>query len=303
MRRPIQEKESYRWIKSLKVNKMNTPSHIDVVTVADRESDIYELFQEATKHETFYLVRGSYDRYIYDEEYPSKKEAKISDLTKGSAKTGRYNLEIPAIKGRKARVAQVEVSFFAAKLKPPQRRTGADVEVLMPVTVWVTTVTESNPPADCNPINWVLHTNYPIESIEEACEKVNWYKIRWQIEIYFKVMKSGFRVEKTRFGDVKNLEKFIILIAILATRVMNLTYQARQTTYLKPEKFFSITELKVLSILSSIPSFETVRDAAVATAKLGGFLGRKCDGPPGVITMWRGLQKLSDSCEMFEKMQ
>jgi hypothetical protein len=98
--------------------------------------------------------------------------------------------------------------------------------------------------------------------------------MRWQIAIDFKVMNSGFRVEKTRFGNVKNLEKYVIMTAILATRVMNLTWQAKQRNEVALESHFSVLEIRVLRALSPKGNITTLWEAATAVAKLVGFLSR-----------------------------
>jgi len=302
MMKPIHEKESYRWVESLANNVSICSPKTDVVTIGDRESDIYELFQEAKKLQTFYLVRAAIDRYIYDEEFPSKKEQKLSDFAYGNAAAGYYHLDIPAHEGRQARTTRVEIKFFETTLKPPQRRASAVVEPLLPLDVWICTVTETSPPPGIAPLRWVLLTNHPIESIEEACEKIHWYKARWQIEVYFKVLKSGFRIEKTRFGNVSNLEKYIVMMAVLATRVMNLTNYAKTENPGNIHDHFSEIEIHVLGALIPKRKIHTLSNAAAAVAMLGGYLGRKNDGPPGVITIWRGMSKLAEACTVFLKL-
>ena len=171
MLKPIHGKESYRWVESLRKNVAACSSQTDVVTIGDRESDIYELFQEAKNHQTFYLVRGTIDRYLYDEEFQSKKVQKNSAFAHSSMAAGYFNLDLPAHEGRQSRTALVEGKFFETTLKPPQWRASAIVEPLLPLDVWVRTVTATCPPAGIDPMRWVLLTNHPIESLEEACEK------------------------------------------------------------------------------------------------------------------------------------
>lgn len=120
MNKPIHEKESYRWVESLVKNIERCSSDTDIVTIGDRESDIYELFQDAEKFRTFYLVRSSIDRYVFDEEFPGRKERKLSNVFDSTKRSGYYDLEIPAHKGRVCRTAKGEIQFFETKLKPPQ---------------------------------------------------------------------------------------------------------------------------------------------------------------------------------------
>ena len=176
---------------------------------------------------------------------------------------------------------------------------------MKPLDVWICSVTEVNPPSSEEAINWVLLTNFPVETIEEACEKVSWYKLRWRIELYFKVLKSGFRIENARLNHFKKLEKFIILCAILATRVMNLSYYARSKLEIVASYHFTKLELKVLrmSKRASDPEPKSLKNAIILLAKLGGYLNRKNDGPPGIVTIWRGLSRLAESCDLYQQIE
>ena len=145
-------------------------------------------------------------------------------------------------------------------------------------------------------------TNLEVSSFEQACEKVRWYGLRWRIEMFFKVLKSGFRVEACRLTHGARLSRYLTVMSIIAWRLFMITLIARTEPQRCCSTLLAGHEWKVLSrksskkdVLSEKPP--TLQQAVAWIAKLGGHLGRKCDGPPGTITLWRGWKRLTDLCE------
>ena len=151
-------------------------------------------------------------------------------------------------------------------------------------------------------MEWMLITNQPVTTFEEACERVSWYRLRWRIEMYFKVLKSGFRVEACRLGTADRLIRYLTVMSIVAWRLFMITLIARTNPSLPCSQFLSEQEWTVLAVKSSRPrpppaAVPTIAEALVWIARLGGYLARKSDGPPGTLTLWRGWKRLTDLTE------
>jgi Transposase DNA-binding/Transposase DDE domain len=302
VRIPIHEKESYRWIKSFRTTHQQTMNRVKTVMVADREADIYELFHEAKKLDGLFLIRLCKDRLVIDDTNGQKKICKISKKLNQIHTSETYEIQIPRNSRSPARVAIMTIKHAAVTVIPPRRQGASRVETLMPTKLYVVSTVEENPPKSIEPLSWTLLTNMPINSIRDAIEKIEWYKLRWTIETYFKTLKSGFKIESTRLNREIKMKRFVSLICMLATRVMRLAHLERhkhdplQKSSITEE--FSTIEQKIINSIAktkrkknSAPDlYESIR----IVAYLGGFLGRRSDGPPGVTVIWRGLQKLND---------
>lgn len=297
----IKEKESYRWIDSLiKTNEVNNLIEETIlVNVGDRESDIYEYFHEAQKLNQSVLVRAHYNRKIKD------SNSKMIDYISEKDSTGILELEIPKTKNRKERIAKLSVKFAEVELIPPKNKYNKNE--LNNIKVNVIIAKEIEEVEADTAINWILLTNIKINNFQEACEKLNWYSIRWQIETFHKILKSGCKVEKRRFGNVENIKKYLALDSIIAWKIFSLTMLNREESKEseKCNEIFEEEEWKVLhcyinktkELPSEIPSLKEVK---MYIAKLGGFLGRKGDGGPGITIMWRGLTKLATLVEAWK---
>jgi hypothetical protein len=240
------------------------------------------------------LVRAAQDRSLKD-----KAARKLWGSVTQTAIAGYLKVQVPAKEGQSAREAIVAVRFRSVTLKPPQRPKSPDIDPLPPIAVDAILVQEVDPPAGVTPLDWLLLTNLAPHSFEEAVERIRWYRCRWQIEVYFKVLKSGCKVEDCRLATADRLLRFLTLCCIIAWRLYWLTHINR----LLPEQpcTTALTEHEWRALYATInrttrPPNEvpTVRQAVRWIAQLGGFLGRKCDGEPGPTTIWRGWQRLND---------
>jgi hypothetical protein len=293
-KRPIEQKESYKWLKALQETVELTPAGVQVVSVCDREADIYEFLVEAKDLETDILVRAAQDRSLKD-----KEARKLWGSVTQATIAGYLKVQVPAKEGQSAREAIVAVRFRSVTLKPPQRPKSAGKAPLPPITVNAILVQEVNPPSGVTPLEWLLLTNLPVHSFDDAVERIRWYRCRWQIEIYFKVLKSGCKVEDCRLATANRLLRFLTLCCIIAWRLYWLTHISRIlpeqpcTTVLTEHEWRALyaTINRTTRIPSAVPS---VRQAIRWIAQLGGFLGRKGDGEPGPTTIWRGWQRLND---------
>ena len=289
-RRPIAEKESYRWLKSYlaTVDCARQNPGTQFVNIADREGDLYELFALAGQNpEVGVLVRARHER-------KDQCGASLSELLAAQSPAGTLEIEVPRKPGQPARVARLEIKFSALKLKAPRRRSGE-----LPLSLWVVEAREILPPGSRRkPLLWRLVTNVAVRDFAAAVERIEWYRKRWSIEEYHRILKSGCKVEQRQLETVERLSKIIMLDLLVAWRVLEITRAARQPETLKAKEYFGQDELEVLEKWQlkngkTINRDLTVREAVRLIAQLGGFLARKSDGEPGAMTLWRGLQQLN----------
>ena len=289
---PIEEKESYRWLQAFEQTLALAPDDVEVITVCDREADIYEMFVLAQKEEASLLVRASSNRKLLDEEtgklWPSVEQQPIA---------GNLTVDITGNSERKARTANVSVRYTSVELKPPWRPNQLK---LPPVTLNAILVREEHPSPDVDdPIEWLLLTNTPVDSFEDAERVIQWYCTRWQIELFHKVLKSGCNVEECRLKTAPRLQNFIALMSIIAWRLHWMTFiQCAQpdspcTTVLTTIEWQALY-MRIHKSHTLPDNPPSVRQAVRWIAQLGGFLARKSDGEPGITAVWRGWQRLQD---------
>jgi len=291
---PIEEKESLRWLKSFRrtaeVQRLCPETRL--VNVADREADLYELFQEALADPQGpdLLIRASRttQRKVNDDD----ELQPLWEHLPGLPVAGYFSLNIPGRGGRKARTAELEMRFAPVNLEPPKRLKGAPS-----VGLWAIHAVEPDPPAENEPVEWLLLTTIPTPDLEAAFERLRWYAARWNVEVYHRILKSGCRIEDRRLGDADRLEACLALDLVTAWRIFYLTKLGREAPDLPCDVFFEEAEWQALYCYldqTPVPPPETppLGEAMRRLAKLGGFIGRKSDGDPGPTTLWRGLEKL-----------
>jgi hypothetical protein len=290
--RALEEKESVRWVDGFaRVNELaERLTETRLTYIADREGDIYDLFVEAPCPErgADWLVRVQHqDRVLINGKHlrPTLDAAPV--LTE-------ITFERPASNGRPARTVTQQIKVARVTLKAPSRPD----RILSNVTVTGLLATEPHPPAGEDPLDWVLLTNLPVETPEQAVEKLQWYLCRWQIEIFFRVLKSGCRVEALQLETRERLEPALALYMIIAWRVLHLTMLGRECPEMPCDPVFSDEEWKAVYLVTERkpppdepPSLDTM---VRMVAGLGGFLNRKRDGFPGPQTIWIGLQRAAD---------
>jgi hypothetical protein len=289
--RPLEEKESVRWVDGYqRVNELAEQLPDTRLTyVADREADIYDLFVEAPCPESAadWLVRGQHDRVLGDDKTLRRHLADAPVLAETT-------FERPATHGCKARTVHQQIQVVRVTLPAPHRpdRTLPDVEVTAILA------TEPQPPAGEEPVEWLLLTNLPVETPEQALEKLQWYLCRWQIEVFFRILKSGCRIEKLQLEKLERLEPALAFYMIIAWRVLFLTMLGRECPEMPCDVVFEQAEWQAVYIVTERkppPDTPPTLDQMVRrVAGLGGFLNRKSDGFPGPQTLWIGLQRAAD---------
>lgn len=295
---PIEEKESYKWLDALDHSLKDIPSDIMVVTVCDREADIYDFFNKAISEEKPLLIRATRDRKLSEEDKYLLSEVESSPIA------GEIVVNIPRdTKNKlKPREARLSVQFCPVTIKPPKHRRSD--KTLTNLTLYSILVKEINPPDGIDSIHWLLLTTLPVTTVEEAVEKVSWYTQRWKIERYHLTLKSGCKVEELQLETLERLQNALAVYSIIAWRILWITYEARETPEAPCTVVLQDHEWKALyCMVNKVPvptkTTPTLKEAVLLIAKLGGFLARKSDGDPGVIVLWRGMSRLSDIAQFY----
>ena len=294
----IEERESSKWLIGLHNTHERKPEGVEVITVCDREADIYEFLDEAVTLQEKFLVRLKVNREIDESGEP------IKEFLKSQPSVAEYVIEVPKKKGEyPSRVAQLEVRYAAVTVDAPAHLESSvkNDEIKM----YGIYVTEVNAPEGIKPIKWFLLTNDRVGNAADALEKVGWYRTRWLIETYHKVEKSCCAIEDCRLETVERLLRFIALKSIIAWRVLWFTYMNRQNPDAPASKILSEPEIKIMEAKINkkrkdnerFKKIKTVRQAVRAVASLGGHMGRLSDNEPGIIAISRGLERLHDLSE------
>lgn len=289
--RQLKDQESKRWLTGLVATELAIPESTTVVTITDREGDIYDLLALERSDNSHLLIRGTHNRRA-DHETKYLKEAIAQ-----TPPSGQLLVNIPRGDDRPSRQATLTIRFATLTIEPPrnhQRRSQ-----LKPVPLQVVLATEENPPQGAKAISWFLLTTLSVNSFEEAVRCVRWYSYRWLIERYHYVLKSGCGVEQLQLETPERIQRALATYCIVAWRLLWLTYEARKNPELPCDTVLAVDEWQSLyckihncSIAPSKPP--SLWQAVRWIAQLGGFLGRTHDGEPGVKTIWRGLRRLQD---------
>jgi len=283
---PIEQKESIRWLENLRQSTalMDDPGRC--VHIGDRESDIYELFCMAQAAEAHFLIRTCVNRLAGDGEHT------IADEMAGNRVKGLHRIEVRDRDGN-PRKAVLEIRYSRIRVLPPigkQKRYPA-------LILTVLHAEERGAPASREKIVWKLITDLPVQSRREAVEKIQWYALRWKIEVFHKVLKSGCKAEGVKLRTAQRLTNLIALFCILAWRVFWMTMLNRSVPDAPPSLALTSIELTLLDHAVSgtaPPDQRTLAHYLNKVARLGGYLARAQDPPPGNMVMWRGITRLTD---------
>lgn len=304
------DKESYKWTDALKQCHELLPTTTKVVTLADREADIFELIHEHNQLGQSYVIRNRVNRRIGRTKY--KSDPKLHDVLAKKEPCGSITIDLPARHGRKARTATLVIRFgeFSTPIRSNLKGGISMNREGMPSTIsfQIIHALEINPPDSEEPIDWHLTTNEPIQNLEQAIEKVNWYKLRWQIETFFRVLKSGCKIEDTRLGEASRLQKYNALMAVIAWRISYLTHVSRtdpksSCTNVMDADHWQALYCRVHQTSSTPKQAPNIEQVTLWLAQLGGFLNRKSDGFPGPTALWRGWQILEEVLPLYLAMK
>jgi hypothetical protein len=286
--RPFAEKESYQWVKGLPSDPA-TDGGPQRVVVCDAEAHIYEFLDVVLNQGLDFIVRAADARSFTEDDQA------LFDVVAQQAVQERFTLSLKRRPDRPPREAQVEVRFGQVTLKRPKRADSQRVSL----TLGVVDVIEPNPPPGEEAVHWLLLTSLPVETVGQARQITVWYSYRWLVERFHYVLKSGCKLEDRQLREAPRLERLLAVFSVVAWHLLWLTYQARQTpdapctVALQPIEWHALFAFihRTQRLPDQPPSLHQV---VRWIGQLGGFLGRKGDGEPGVKVLWRGWQRLQD---------
>lgn len=272
------------------------------VHVGDAYSDIFEYMEAARECQSHFLVRAAQDRWVETEEEDDTRLTHLLAFARGLPAQGERVLKLPARDKKPAREARVVIAFSPLTIQAPSHGPRK-----APIAAWVIRVWEPTPPPEVDePLEWILLTSVPTSTVGEAWERTEWYACRWLVEDYHKCLKAGCLVEQRRLQDAAGLFRQSGLLAAIAVRLL----QLREIARLAPDRLANdaLPEdlVAVVATLAGI-SLETLTMGTFwrEVAKLGGYLGRRRDGPPGWQTLWEGwlyIQTLLEGIQLAARL-
>jgi hypothetical protein len=301
-RKSIEEKESHRWIEGYREAgelARRFEGQRKVVSVADREGDIYELFAECQEEKerngqkaADLLVRSQHNRKL------SEQDGRLWEHVLKKPVAKRVKVRVAEDRGMGQREATLDVRFAAVELEVPQNKSKYQ-GYSRRLKLWVVVLKERQAPKGQKAICWKLLTSLEVSDVEQALEVARWYCLRWQIEVMHRVLKSGCRVERRQVRNLKKLKAFIALDLVVACYLLGMSRKARSEPKASVMPWLRREEWEALYCYvhrtTKAPKTPPgIGEAVRWIAKLGGFLGRKGDGEPGAEVLWRGLHSLRE---------
>lgn len=285
---PIEKKESVRWLDNLRqsIDCLGEPERC--IHIGDRESDIYELYCLTQDLGAHFLVRACVDRLAGDGGHTIAAEMEETRVK------GLHRIEVRDDKGEMTKAA-LEIKFKRITVLPPigkqKRYPALDLTVIH--------ASERGAPKGRKPIEWKLITDLSVHGRSDAIEKINWYALRWKIEVFHKILKSGCKAEDSKLRTAERLANLMSVFCILSWRILWLTMLNRTAPEASPRMALTDTEIALLDRLVHDAGNRRCRPGTLAfyltkLARLGGYLARAGDPPPGIVVIWRGLSRLTD---------
>lgn len=290
-RRKRFNRQSLRWGQAV-VAIGKPPEQVKWVHVADRESDMFELFETILKTGADFCNRIVQERRLanWTVEQPTYLLKNVRNLPE----MGKHILDIPASPKHIARQVQLAVSWQSIIIRKPRNTPGEEKYV----TAWVVRTWEKNPPPDIEPIEWLLITSVPVQSLPDALERIEWYTCRWVIEEYHRCLKTGCQIEKSQLRHAERIQRLLAFLSILAVRLLQLRDLSRYTPHLMAIEHIDPILVQIIALRSKKkPNDLSLSSFWFEIAKLGGFPARKSDGDPGWLRLWRGWLQLLDIAE------
>lgn len=286
-------RESQRWSRT--AHEIGDLGECRALHVCDREADIFELYEACVQSNAGFVVRVHTEgrsRQVYDS-HQGQAEAPLTELIRSTPACGSTTLELRARPKSPARRVRLQISVRPVRVPPPRIRDRRRTKGIPPVPVWVVRVWEPEPPEGVKAIEWTLVTSEPVHDQADARRVIDWYRTRWLIEEYHKCLKSGCAVEDRQLETADRLKPLVAMLGITAVRLLQLKMAARQTPDRPAAEIVPEVYAIVLGLYRNEPPEKyTCRAFWRGVAAIGGFMGRKTDGDPGWLTLWRGWQQL-----------
>jgi hypothetical protein len=282
-----------KWIRGDRRARAWLPEDVRPIFIHDRGADDFSLYAEIIEEmdNAGFVVRAQYNRQIRT---PTGEQEKLFDWSSDLPEEGRTTIDIQQAGGRKARTAELSIATGTCDLLPTQ----AASDEADPIPVNVVQVTEIEPSED--PMQWVLLTTASVEGLDEALTVIEYYRLRWRIEEWHKALKTGCRIEERQLQTWERMDVLLGVYSVIAWKVLELRDLARENSSADPDVLLSDAERAVLEARFPELRGESGKAYAVHVAKLGGYLDRNSDPPPGWQAMWKGLQKLRLWAEGYE---
>src|SRR6266436_2755822 len=294
---PISQKESQKWLHSLDAvyTARDCCPTTRLVSVGDREADVYDVLAAPRPAGVELLIRASWNRCV------NAPQRSVWDTVAAQPVAAQLCLHVPRRGTQPAREATLALRFCPLILRPPQHR---KAEGFPAVTLWAVQVCEVEPPAEGEPIEWLLLTTVAVETVDDAIERVQWYSCRWGIEVWHRILKSGCHLEARQFQKAERLHRALALYSVLAWRIFYATMVARAVPEAPCSVLLEPDEWQALSCaIHQVPTPPaeppSLGQAVNWMAQLGGFVGRRRRDRPGAEVMWRGFQHLGDLTMMY----
>ncbi len=284
---PIEQKESIRWLENLRYSTELLSEPGRCVHIGDRESDIYELFCVAQQLGTHFLVRTCVNRLAGDGDTTIAAEMNRAEVR------GLHPIQVRNNRGETT-TAVLEMRFRRIVVRPPRDKEKRYPELVLTAIH----AKEKGKPKGRERINWKLLTDLPVRSCLDAIEKLEWYAQRWKIETFHKILKSGCRAEEAKLRTAERLVNLVAILCILSWRIFWITMLNRTSPRASPDEAFTELDQYLLDELlpdkHTSPREPSIAHYVVKLARLGGYLARAHDPPPGNTVIWRGLSRLTD---------
>jgi hypothetical protein len=300
VRRVRQSRESRLWKQAVE-GQPAMPPGVVVTDVTDRGSDVMEyIWHEVTAGREF-IVRSQHNRKLAAEDTREPYIEKLHDRLRSLSPMGRYAVRVAVSRGG-WREATIAVAFEPVRILPPRQARGEHGKE--PMVLWGLIAREELSPealaSGAEPIEWMLLTNRPLDSIEQAIEVVEHYACRWVIEDYHKAQKTGCGIEELQLTTRHGLDNAITMLSVLAVHVLRLRCCARDASSRDQPARLHEEDLKVevAGRASQHPDWRkmTVWDYYIAIARLGGYMLNPRKRPPGWQVLWRGYIRLESMC-------
>jgi hypothetical protein len=289
-RRQRLDRESRLWMKGASESGP-APAGVRCVDVSDSLSDTFEYMAFEFANGRSFVLRQREQRRLAE---TVAGHNRLLAAVRAQPAVGQRAIVVQASPGRQARKTTVHIAFTPLVLAVPKTTHGDYVHE--PLRVWAVRVWEENTPKGEEPLEWILLTNVPVNTVADAHERIGWYEQRWIIEEYHKGLKTGCRIESMQFAAIDRLEPAIAIVAAVATTLLQLRDAARAPgADIRPAT--DVVEADYVDVLvqhssGRLSASPTVREFYRYVARLGGHQNRKCDGDPGWLTLWRGWTRL-----------